>query len=58
MQPSATSALLIASDAVTLSGTVYDPPIAYNEVNCPVELGQSGSRVAGTICGRNAGADL
>jgi hypothetical protein len=58
VQPSATSALVIQSDAVSLSGTVYDPPLAYEETDCVLELGQSGNKVSGTICGRIAGADL
>ena len=58
VQPSATSALVIQSEALTLSGTVYDPPLAYEEADCVLELGQSGNKVSGTICGRIAGADL
>ena len=58
VQPSATSALIIRSDALSLAGTVYDPPLAYDETDCVLELGQSGNNVSGTICGRIAGADL
>ncbi len=58
VQPSATSALIIRSEALSLAGTVYDPPLAYEESDCVVELGQSGNQVSGTICGRVAGVDL
>ena len=58
VQPSATSALIIQSEAVSLTGTVYDPPLAYEETDCVLELGQSGNEISGTICGRIAGADL
>lgn len=58
VQPTATTGLVIRSDSVTLGGTVYDPPLAYAETECVIELGQSGSNVSGTICGREAGADL
>jgi hypothetical protein len=58
VQPTAASAALMRSDSMSLSGTVWDPPIAYAEEDCAVELGQSGSIVAGTLCGRVAGADL
>jgi hypothetical protein len=58
VQPSATSALIMKSEALSLSGTVYDPPLPYEESDCVVELGQSGSKISGTICGRLAGANL
>jgi hypothetical protein len=58
VQPSATTALLIASEAVTLSGTIYDPPITYTVEACELLLSQTGSDLSGTICGREAGVDL
>jgi hypothetical protein len=58
VQPSATSALIIRSDALSMTGTVYDPPLVYEETDCALELGQSGNVVSGTICDRVAGADL
>ena len=58
VQPGITTALVMASEAITLSGTVYDPPIEYREEDCPVQLGQSGNQLSGTICGRDAGTDL
>ena len=55
VQPSSTTALLIDGDSLRLSGTVYDPPIDYELVDCKVSVAQQGSRVSGTLCGRNAG---
>ena len=57
VQPTATSALVMKSEGVKLSGTVYDPPIDYT-VDCPVELGQNGNKLTGKICGRDAKTDL
>jgi hypothetical protein len=57
VQPSATSALVMKSDMMKLSGTVYDPPLDY-AAECPVELGQNGNKLTGTICGRDAHTDL
>lgn len=58
VQPSATSAVTFKSDAVTLSGEVYDPAIPYTAEACPLELGQNGSRIDGLLCGRKVTADL
>ena len=58
VQPSATTALGMQSAAVTLSGTVYDPPIAYEAKDCPVVLSQMGSKLSGTLCGRVTTVDL
>lgn len=55
VQPSATTALLIESDAVSLSGTVYDPPLEYELSDCKLSVAQQGNSVAGSLCGRNAG---
>jgi hypothetical protein len=58
VQPTATTALLIASESITLSGTVYDPPIEYAVEGCELLLSQTGNDLSGTICGRAAGVDL
>jgi hypothetical protein len=58
VQPTATTGLVIQSDAMTFSGTVYDPPLYFEDGPCAVLLGQSGNNVSGTICGREAGASL
>jgi hypothetical protein len=55
VQPSSTTALLIDSGSLTLSGTVYDPPLGYELSGCELSVAQQGSRVSGTLCGRNAG---
>ncbi len=57
VQPSAASAVVMKSDAMKLTGTVYDPPIDY-AAECPVELGQNGNTVTARICGRDAKAEL
>jgi hypothetical protein len=58
VQPSVTTALNMSSEALTLFGNVYDPPLEYREEACPVRIGQNGNQVSGTICGREAGVDL
>ena len=57
VQPSATSALVMKSETMKLAGTVYDPPLDY-AAECPVEMGQNGNKLTGTICGRDAVTDL
>jgi hypothetical protein len=58
VQPSATTALAFASDAIRLSGTVYAPPIAYTATTCPLKPGQNGNDLGGTLCGRTVGLTL
>jgi len=55
VQPSATTALVIDSDSLSLSGTVYDPPLDYEVSGCELAVAQQGNRVSGALCGRNAG---
>jgi hypothetical protein len=55
VQPSSTTALLIDSDSLSLSGTVYDPPLDYELIGCELAVAQQGNRVSGNLCGRNAG---
>lgn len=58
VQPSATTAIVIESPALTISGTVSDPPIDYAATECPFTLAQNGDELSGTICGRAAGLEL
>lgn len=58
VQPTSTTALRIESEAITVRGRVYDPSSPYEAVACPMKLGQNGSRLAGTLCGREVGTDL
>ncbi|MBL8609460.1 MAG: hypothetical protein JNL38_19165 [Myxococcales bacterium] len=59
VQPTATTALVIKSDAVAIEGTVYDsPPVDYREPTCKVDVTQDGNRLAGDMCGRRTGVDL
>ncbi len=55
VQPSATTALLFKGTGVAMSGTVYTPPLPYDEKACDLDILQSGDNVAGTLCGRTAG---
>lgn len=55
VQPSATTALLMDSDSLSVSGTVYDPSVAYEALDCNLGIAQQGSRVSGVLCGRDAG---
>lgn len=58
VQPSATTALLMQSDSVTLDGNVFDPPREFHETDCVVDVAQSGNDLSGMFCGREAGVDL
>lgn len=55
VQPTATTALLIASDSVSVSGTVYDPPLDYASTDCALSVAQNGNALAGSFCERSAG---
>ena len=57
VQPSATTALVMKG-TLSITGTVYDPPEAYDAIDCPVDVLQNGNRLGGRICTREAGADL
>jgi hypothetical protein len=57
-QPSSTTALIMQSDAMTLAGTVHDPPITYGAEDCVLALGQDGNDLAGLFCGKEVGVDL
>lgn len=54
VQPTATTALLLSSDALTLTGEVYDPALPYDATACTLKASQSGNEVSGTLCERNA----
>jgi hypothetical protein len=58
VQPQTTSSLVLHSDAVTITGTVYDPASNYDAEKCPMQLGQDGARISGTICGRDVSVVL
>jgi len=55
VQPSSTTALAIQSDSLSLTGTVYDPPVDYAASDCVLAVNQNGNAVAGTFCDRAAG---
>jgi hypothetical protein len=55
VQPAATTAIVITSDAMSFKGTVYDPPIDYTADRCALDLLQNGSNVGGSMCDRKAG---
>ena len=58
VQPTATTALVMQSAAITLEGDVYDPPIGYSIAACAVDMGQDGNQLLGTLCGRQFGVGL
>jgi len=58
VQPSATTALLLKSASVSITGTVYDPPNPYEAKDCSLDAFQSGNHVAGTMCGREVTFDF
>jgi hypothetical protein len=55
VQPSATTALVMDSDSLSVTGTVYDPPLTYEAPDCALAIAQQGNRIAGLWCDRNAG---
>jgi hypothetical protein len=65
VQPTATTALtietvlddstMVPTDSLSISGTVYDPPLDYAASNCAVSVIQNGNSVSGAFCGRSAG---
>jgi hypothetical protein len=57
-QGGGTTAIELSSSDLTLSGTVYDPPVDYAEDTCMLQLGQNGNRLAGMMCGRVVGTLL
>jgi hypothetical protein len=57
-QPSSTTALMITSASMTLTGTVYSPALDYQASDCAITLGQDGNILGGTLCGRTVGASL
>jgi hypothetical protein len=58
VQPTATTALVMKSESMSFVGTVYDPPLAYEEPACVLDIVQNGARLTGSICGREAGYEL
>lgn len=58
VQPNATTAVIMSGADLSLRGSVYDPPLAYEQRGCALQLGQSGDRLSGTLCGNIVGAEL
>lgn len=58
VQPTATTALVITSDALDLTGTVHEPPLDYAANACKLGLAQTGSKLSGELCGRTVGVTL
>jgi hypothetical protein len=58
VQPSVSSALVIRSDSLGISGTLGDPPVSYAEEDCKLRLSQNGNKLSGRFCGRTVGVDL
>ena len=58
VQPTSTTALVISSDALDLTGKIHVPTIDYAASACKLAISQSGSKLAGELCGRTAGVSL
>lgn len=58
VQPTSTTALRFASEAMTFAGTVYAPALEYQESGCNLTLGQNGNQLSGKMCSREAGLSL
>jgi hypothetical protein len=57
-QPSSTTALEIDSSSMDLTGTVYNPPLDYDERACSITVSQNGNNLSGLLCGRQVGLVL
>ena len=40
---------------MTLSGTVYDPPLPYDERECALQVAHNRNHIGGTMCAREVG---
>jgi|SRR5579859_1983647 len=49
-----TTSLIIMGTGLGFSGTVYDPPTNYEDMDCALAANQDGNNVTGTLCGRMA----
>jgi hypothetical protein len=58
VQPTATTALILNSDQISIEGSLYDPALDYRAEACELELAQDGNELFGTLCGRPVGVDL
>jgi hypothetical protein len=58
VQPTSTTALEIDSTGIDFSGTVYNPPLDYDQKACPLTLAQNGNNLSGLMCGRQVGVGL
>jgi hypothetical protein len=58
VQPTVTTALLLASEGISIEGDVFDPVLAYAENACAFQLAQDGNHLSGTWCERELGFDL
>jgi hypothetical protein len=47
-----TTALMLHGTEMGFSGTVYDPPVPYEETKCELVARQEGNNVTGDLCGR------
>jgi hypothetical protein len=58
VQPTATTSIGTQSEAITVTGTVYDPPVPYEQKACKLLTTQDGNKLTGTICGRDFATTL
>jgi len=49
-----TTSLTLIGTGMGFSGTVYDPPVDYVEMDCEVKANQDGNNMTGMVCGRMA----
>lgn len=58
VQPSTSTALVMKSENVTLTGMVRLPALDYRAEACKLEMTQNGNKLTATFCGRTVGVDL
>ena len=58
VQPTATTSLILKSDALDVAGSVGVPAVDYSAAACALAIGQNGNQLSGTLCGRVAGVTL
>ncbi|MBK6690690.1 MAG: hypothetical protein IPG50_00540 [Myxococcales bacterium] len=54
----ATTALAFRSEAISVAGSIYDPPTPLSDRTCDLELAQNGGQLGGSLCGRVVGVSF
>lgn len=58
VQPTSTTALLLDSSSLSVTGTLFDPAYDFRAEGCALSLSQNGNQLAGQFCERDVGFEL